>query len=173
MSTTSKVAGGLRAVMGGAACAALLVMMVIAVFDVVARTAFNKPLAAASELIELSMVATIFLVYPLVSAKGMHISIDLLDAHLPDVVRRAQHVLANLLGAAVFAAIAWRIGYLAQGAWESSEVSGVLGIPLGHVYASICVLSSVTTIAFVLTLPLAFRRGEFVHPSMPIDEVPE
>lgn len=164
---------GAQAAMGSVACAALFVMMTVAVVDVVARTVFNKPFGAASEVIELAMVATIFLVYPIVSYKGMHISIDLLDSLVPDPLRRAQHVLSALLGAAVFAAVAWRIGYLAREAWSSSEVTGVLGVPLAYVYAFICLMSVVTGMTFLGLLPQVLAKGEFVHPSLPIDEAPE
>lgn len=173
MRILDKLRRGLAAAAGGAACAALFVMMVVAVVDVVLRTLFNRPLAAASELIEIAMVATIFLVYPLVSWKGMHISIDLLDDLMPDLLRRVQHVLAALLGAAVFAAVAWRIGFLAREAWSSSEATGVLGIPLGHVYAFICALSTVTSLTFLCLVPRAWARGPFRHASQPLEELPE
>ncbi|MGE0097229.1 MAG: TRAP transporter small permease [Hydrogenophaga sp.] len=159
--------------MGSVACAALFVMMTVAVVDVIARTVFSKPIGPASELIELAMVVTIFLVYPIVSRKGMHISIDLLDSITPDPLRRAQHVLSALLGAAVFVAVAWRIGYLATDAWSSGEVTGVLGLPLVYVYGFIALMSVVTTLAFLSLLPQAFSPGEFEHPRLPIDEVPE
>lgn len=159
--------------MGGVACAALFVMMTVAVVDVIARTVFNKPFGAASEVIELAMVATIFLVYPIVSYKGMHISIDLLDSLTPEALRRVQHVLGALLGAAVFGAITWRIGYLAREAWSSSEVTGVLGVPLAYVYAFVSVMAAVTGVTFLGLLPQAFAKGEFVHPCLPIDEAPE
>lgn len=173
MNFASKVASRLNAAAGLAACAALVVMMLIAVVDVVLRTVFSAPLMAASEVIEIAMVLTIFLIYPRVSFKGMHISIDLLDAAMPDAARRVQHVLAALLGAAVFFAVAWRIGHLGADAWASEEVTGILGVPLGHVYAFICAMSVVTAGSFLATLPAAFCRGAFIHPSMPLDEVSE
>lgn len=173
MKVALKVRAWLAAAAGGAGCAALFVMMLVAIVDVVFRTGFNRPIAAASEVIELTMVLTIYLVYPQISAKGMHISIDLLDSLMPDVVRRAQHILLALLGAAVFAAVAWRIGYLAREGWASKEMTGVMGIPLGHIYAFICLMSAVTSLTFLALLPQAFARGPFVHPSMAIDEVPE
>jgi TRAP-type C4-dicarboxylate transport system permease small subunit len=159
--------------MGGVACAALFMMMTVAVVDVIGRSVFGKPVGPASELIELAMVVTIFLVYPIVSRKGMHISIDLLDSITPDPLRRAQHVLSALLGAAVFVAVAWRIGYLATDAWSSGEVTGVLGMPLGYVYGFIAAMSVVTALAFLSLLPQAFAPGEFVHPRLPLDEAPE
>lgn len=176
MAQPASAQGWLRrahAAMGGVASAALFVMMTVAVVDVVARTVFNKPFGAASEVIELAMVLTIFLVYPIVSYRGMHISIDLLDSVVPEPLRRAQHVLSALLGAAVFAAVAWRIGYLAREALSSSEVTGVLGMPLAWVYALISLMSVVTAFTFLGLLPQAFARGEFVHPTLPIDEAPE
>lgn len=173
MNFASKAAARLNAAAGLAACAALAVMMLIAVVDVVLRTVFNAPLMAASEVIEIAMVLTIFLMYPRVSARGMHISIDLLDEFMPDPARRVQHVFAALLGAAVFMAVAWRIGHLSADAWASEEVTGILGVPLGHVYAFICAMSALTACSFLATLPAAFCRGPFVHPSMSLDEVPE
>ena len=75
--------------------------------------------------------------------------------------------------AAVFFAVAWRIGHLGADAWASEEVTGILGVPLGHVYAFICAMSVVTAGSFLATLPAAFCRGAFIHPSMPLDEVSE
>src|SRR5690606_4674284 len=149
---------------------ALFALMLVAVVVVVARTLFNSPLAAASEVLEVVMVATIFRGYPLITREGVHISTELLDSVMPDRLRRAQHVLAALLGAAVFAAITWRIGYLSIDGWAGSEVTGVLGIPVPWVYAFICALSAGTCLTFLMLVPQAFARGPFVHPTRPVEE---
>jgi TRAP-type C4-dicarboxylate transport system permease small subunit len=159
--------------MGMAGCLSLFVMMSVALVDVIARNLFQKPVPAASEIIEITMVLSIFLLYPTVSYKGMHISIDLLDQHMPDLVKRLQHVLAAFLGVCVFAAVAYRIEFLAADAFSMGEVTGVLGIPLGLVYRFISVMSVIAAVAFAATIPFAFTRGRFEHPTMPVDEIPE
>lgn len=161
------------AVLGAVGCVALFVMMVIALVDVVARNVLNKPVPAASEIIELAMVLTIFLIYPAISFKGLHISIDLLDRLLPEGVKRLQHVVVALLGIGVFCAIAWRVRFLATEAMSSGELTGVLGVPLGYVYGFISVMAVVASFAFAATIPAAFASGRFEHPTMPIDELPE
>ena len=58
-------------------------------------------------------------------------------------------------------------------AYAAFGLAVILGVPLGHVYAFICAMSVVTAGSFLATLPAAFCRGAFIHPSMPLDEVSE
>lgn len=159
--------------MGAVGCVALFVMMGIAFVDVISRNLIGRPLPAASEIIEITMVLTIFLLYPAISYKGMHINIDLLDRFMPDLAKRIQHLVVALLGISVFCAIAYRINSLAADAWSWGEVTGVLGIPLGLVYSFISVMSVVTALSFAATIPAAFVRGRFEHPSISIEDTPE
>lgn len=139
----------------------LLLMMFVSVIDVAGRNLFNAPLPGGSEWIEFAMVATIFLLYPRVAYKGLHISVDLFDGLTGDFVKRVQSFVADVLGVAVFAAIAVRLWILGDRAATYGDVSASLEVPLSVVFWFMAVLSAITAIAFLARLPRAFRRGPF------------
>ena len=61
------------------AATALFALMVMTFFDVVLRSAVNNPIESATELTRLFMAIIVFSSLPIVTWKGMHISVDLLD----------------------------------------------------------------------------------------------
>lgn len=139
----------------------LLLMMFVSVIDVAGRNLFGAPLPGGSEWIEFAMVVTVFLLYPRVAYKGLHISIDLFDGLTSEIVKRVQSFLADVLGVAVFAAIAVRLWILGDRAATYGDVSAVLMVPLSYVFWFMAALSAVTAIAFLARVPRAFRRGHF------------
>ena len=69
--------------------------------------------------------------------------------------------MADILGAAVFAAIAVRLWVLGDRAAVYGDVSAALGFPTSMVLWFMAVLSGITAIAFLVRIPLAFRPGRF------------
>jgi TRAP-type transport system small permease protein len=67
------------ALLGIAASAILLLMMLLTVVDVVARYAFNRPVRGAFEVTELMLVVLIFAGLPLVSFSEEHAIMDFID----------------------------------------------------------------------------------------------
>ena len=61
------------------AVTALFAMMVLTFFDVVLRSAVDRPIEAATELTRILMAVVVFSALPVVSGRGEHISVDLLD----------------------------------------------------------------------------------------------
>jgi len=66
-------------VLGVAASAILLGMMLLTVVDVIARYAFNRPLRGAFEVTELLLLVLIFAGLPLVSLADEHAVMDFVD----------------------------------------------------------------------------------------------
>lgn len=58
---------------------ALFALMTLTFADVVMRSVFNAPIEAATELIRLGIALTVFSALPVLSARGEHIAVDLLD----------------------------------------------------------------------------------------------
>ena len=61
------------------AAASLFFLMAMTFFDVLLRSALNDPIEAAPELTRMSVAIIVFASLPVLSARGGHISVDLLD----------------------------------------------------------------------------------------------
>src|SRR6266571_6884493 len=71
------------AVLGIAASALLLCLMLVTFVDVVARYLFNRPIRGAFEVTELTLLVLIFAGLPLVSHADEHVTMDFIDRMLP------------------------------------------------------------------------------------------
>jgi TRAP-type transport system small permease protein len=119
------------AVLGVAASAILLAMMLLTVVDVVARYAFNRPLRGAFEVTELMLLVLIFAGLPLVSYADEHALMDFIDRLLG---LRAQHALRRavhaLCGSFMFL-LAWLTWLKADRIWAYRDSTDVLRIVYG------------------------------------------
>jgi TRAP-type transport system small permease protein len=119
------------AILGGAASAILLAMMVLTVIDVVARYVFNRPLRGAFEVTELMLVVLIFAGLPLVSYAEEHAVMDFIDRLLrPGGQRVLRHAVHAVCGAFMFL-LAWLIWLKAERTWAYRDASDVLRIVYG------------------------------------------
>src|SRR5687768_18595692 len=95
--------------LGVAASAILMAMMLLTVVDVVARYVFNRPLAGAFEVTELMLLVLIFAGLPLVTYADEHAVMDFIDRLLSP---RAQQMLQRAVhdaSAAVMFVLTWFI----------------------------------------------------------------
>ncbi|HKQ29561.1 MAG TPA: TRAP transporter small permease [Burkholderiales bacterium] len=119
------------AVLGIAASALLLCLMLITFVDVVARYLFNRPIRGAFELTELTLLVLIFAGLPLVSHADEHVTMDFVDRMLP---QRAVPILIRLihaLVAAVFFFLTWQVLIKAGRIAGYGDTTDVLRIPVG------------------------------------------
>ena len=122
---------GAEAVLGVAASAILLAMMLLTFVDVVARYVFNRPVSGAFEVTELLLLVLIFAGLPLVSFGNEHALMDFIDRLLG---RRGQRLLegaVDLLGAAFMFGLAWLIWLKADRIWAYRDATDVLRIVYG------------------------------------------
>lgn len=111
------------------AAAVLFAMMVMTFADVVLRSAANAPLQAATELTRVSMAVIVFSVLPVVSARGEHIAVDLLD---PWFGQRATRWREAVISLACGVILWWPAGAclkLAERARSYGDVTEYLEIP--------------------------------------------
>lgn len=130
----------------------LLVLALMTLVDVIGRNFLNAPLAGAAEVSELILVGVTFLLYPLVAYRQQHIAVDLFDTFTGPRIRRFQQILAGLLGAVLFALIAYRMWTHADRLVGYGDVTNYLKIPVAYAYYFMSVMSGITTIVFVGTM---------------------
>ncbi|HEY6240309.1 MAG TPA: TRAP transporter small permease [Burkholderiales bacterium] len=149
--------------LGYLAAALMFATMLLTCVDVVGRYFFNKPVTGGFELTEMLLAALIFAGLPLVTLRGDHITVDLLDPVTPDWLFRIQHVLASLIGAACTGYLSWRLWLRAEALGRAGEITSELHIKLSWLTYSMSFLMALTAAALVVTLfrqPLRHIPGE-------------
>jgi TRAP-type C4-dicarboxylate transport system permease small subunit len=138
----------------------LLILMVTVFIDVVGRNLLNTPLPWGTELLEIVLALMIFAIYPLLALGFGHITVDLIRVRPALAV--VQRALGSVLGALVFALIAWCMGRQAMRAADYGEATPLLGVPLSWVLGGIGALAAVSAVAFLLATARTLR-----HPGAP------
>lgn len=142
-----------------AAALSLFGLMALTFVDVIGRNAFSAPVPGGTELTELLMAAMVFSVLPAISRRNDHIVIDLLDEFVPQRLRPLQLALANLLGGAAFAVIAWRVWVDAGKTADYGGITPYLGWPMAPFLYAMAVMAGATAVAFVVAaLANGYRR---------------
>ncbi|MBI5113061.1 MAG: TRAP transporter small permease [Rhodovulum sp.] len=108
------------------AAASLGGMVAVVTVDVFLRYAFNRPIAAGIELVELAIVGTIFMALPGASARRIHVSIDYLDDVLPPGAVAVLDRLANGAVAAGLVCLVWHLVIHGLRLAERGETSATL-----------------------------------------------
>lgn len=107
----------------------LFALMGMTFFDVILRSAANNPIESATELTRLFMAIIVFASLPMVTWKGNHIAVDLLD---PVFSRRLARWRDSVIDLACGLALLWpakRIWDLAERARGYGDVTEYLGFP--------------------------------------------
>ena len=128
----------------------LFLMMALTFADVVMRSALNSPIEASTELIKIAMAVIVFSVLPVVSWRGEHISVDLLDRFFSPLITRLRDALVAIVCGAILFLPAQRIVVLAERAASYGDVTEYLGIPQTYIAWMIAVMTFITAGALVL-----------------------
>lgn len=103
--------------------AALFLMMIQTVVDVVMKNVFGAPIEGNLEIVSAyHMVAIVFLPLALVELKHEHISVDLVVRVLPPWMRRVTDTFAYLVCAVFFSMLTWQTWLDAVKAYEIGEI---------------------------------------------------
>lgn len=98
----------------------LLTAVGVILTDVTLRY-FAAPLRGAQDITQMSMLVLVFGGMALCDRQGGHIAVDVLETRYPDWLNRAIDIAAAILGAVIFAGIAWT-------QWESAALSRMLNL---------------------------------------------
>jgi len=119
------------ALLGLAASAILLAMMILTVIDVVARYVFSRPVRGAFEITELMLVILIFAGLPLVSFSDEHAVMDFIDRILGPRGQRSLQRAVQAVNAAFMFLLAWLTWLKADRIWAYRDATDVLRIVYG------------------------------------------
>ena len=139
----------------GNSSAMLLAIGAITLVDVTGRY-FGMPLSGGFELIQLAMVVLIFTALPAVSYHREHVTVDIVQAHLPVRVKRIARGIVSLASTAV--AGFYAIQLYERGAYlgRSSETTYNLQIAVAPFAYFIAVMWAVTALVFTVNAWLDF-----------------
>jgi TRAP-type C4-dicarboxylate transport system permease small subunit len=153
--------------LGVAASAILLGMMLLTVVDVIARYVFNRPLRGAFEVTELLLLVLIFAGLPLVSLTDEHAVMDFVDRVLGRRSRQALLRAVEAVSAAFMALLAWLTWLKADRIWAYRDATDVLRIVYGpFVYFMAVTLGLAAVIhLYKVVERAAGRRGAGAPPS--------
>ena len=142
---------------------ALLALAVLILVDVLARGIFSRPIAGTSEIVSNAIVAIAFLQLAHSIRCGGFLRVEMLDGVLPPIARKALFALACVLGAALFAAVAYSSWDGMVDAWRIGEFDGVEGslkVPTAPIRTVLVLASGLAAINFVVVLLRTIRFGE-------------
>jgi TRAP-type C4-dicarboxylate transport system permease small subunit len=134
------------AILGVAASAILLAMMLLTVVDVVARYGFSRPLRGAFEVTELMLLVLIFAGLPLVSFADEHAVMDFIDRVLGARAQRGLEGAVQAGCAAFMFLLTWLMWLKADRIWGYRDATDVLRIvygPFVYFMALMCALAGV------------------------------
>jgi len=135
-----------EAILGAAASAILLAMMLLTVADVTGRYLFNRPVRGAFEVTELMLVVLIFAGLPLVSYADEHALMDFVDRLLRARTRRLLEGLVHLVCAAVMLLLAWLVWLKADRIWAYRDATDVLRVVYGPFVYFMAVMLGLTSL---------------------------
>lgn len=130
---------------------ALFALMVLTFCDVILRSAFNAPIEAATELTRIAIAVIVFSALPLLSARGQHISVDLLDPIFARFrLARWRDGIVNLACGVMLYFPASRVVDLAQRARSYGDQTEYLNIPTYLIGWFIAIMSFATALVLIL-----------------------
>jgi TRAP-type C4-dicarboxylate transport system permease small subunit len=143
------------AVLGVAASAILMAMMLLTVVDVVSRYLLNRPLRGAFEVTELLLLVLIFAGLPLVSHADEHVTMDFVDTLLPRGARARLQRVVHAASAAAMGLLTWLVWRKADRIAAYGDATDVLRILYGpFVYF----MAAMIALAGLIHLDKAVRR---------------
>ena len=126
------------AVLGIAASAILMGMMLLTFADVVGRYLFNRPVRGGFEVTELGLLVLIFAGLPLVSRREEHVTVDLVDHLLGARGRRMQRAVIEFASGVLLLGLAHLLLNKAHETARYGDTTTVLEIKLApFVYAMV------------------------------------
>lgn len=132
------------------AAVVLFILMSMTFFDVVLRSIFGNPIESATELTRFFMAIIVFSALPLVTWKGNHIVVDLMDPMFSRKMARIRDTLIDLVCGVVLFWPAQRVWVLAERAREYGDVTEYLNFPQYVIGWFISGFAFLTAIVFVL-----------------------
>ncbi|MFT4715125.1 MAG: TRAP-type C4-dicarboxylate transport system permease small subunit [Paracoccaceae bacterium] len=140
---------------------ALFALMTMTFLDVMLRSLANNPIEAATEMTRFLMAIIVFSSLPIVSWKGTHIAVDLLDPFFSRPMAHIRDIIVDLGSGIVLLWPAIRVWQLAERARDYGDVTEYLEFPqfyIGWFIAAFTFLTAAVLIVRGLTRIFAPAR---------------
>lgn len=119
-------------------------LMALTCVDVFGRYLFNNSLNGATELTEVGLAIMVFAEMPVVTWRGGHVVVDILDNWLSHAAIKVLGLLSALLISTALYFLGVRIFELAARSLKRGVVTEYLGMPTGYIVQYIALMSWVT-----------------------------
>ncbi len=144
---------------GGLAALTIFGLALITFVDVLARYLFNSPIPGAYEISELVMGVMIFAALPVVTWRGSHITIDLLDAITPQWISGWRDAFMFTISSGVVAVLGWELWALAATLASYGDVTEYLRIPIHPVLQVMSLLAWVSSLIALFAAVVSIKRA--------------
>lgn len=141
----------------------LFILMLITCMDVAGRYFFNNALDGATELTELGLALIVFAEMPVISWRGGHVIVDILDRTFSSTVLKVLALLSSIVISGSFYVLGVQMFKLAERSIQRDEVSELLRIPTGYIIEYIALMSWFTA-ATMISYGI-YRQLKQVHPA--------
>jgi len=128
----------------GIAATVLLLLVLLTCFDVAGRYLFNNSIDGAVELTQIGLAIMVFAQMPVITWRGSHVVVDLLDHILGNRIVKILGIFSVFIVSTSFYFLAVRIYQLAERSLRRGELTEYLGLPAGHIAQYIAVMSWIT-----------------------------
>lgn len=143
------------------AAVGIFLMMVIIVYDVLARYVLNRPSEWTFQTTSSGLLAVTFLALPYVYARDEHISVDLIYDHLPRTLRVVAGQLTRVITVVFGLVLVWYGVDLVQSASAAGlRTSGAWNLPVSLVSAPMPIGGALLALVALVTHPPAVDPPE-------------
>ncbi|WP_273205823.1 TRAP transporter small permease [Marinobacter subterrani] len=133
------------------AASVLFLLMLTTCLDVAGRYLFASPVPGATELTRLGLALMVFAAMPVITYRGGHIVVDLLDNVLGETVLKALGVVSALIISSSMYFLGVRIFEIGERSIRGGVVTEFLGLPSGYIAEYTAIMSWLTA-ACMITL---------------------
>ena len=145
------------------AAAILFCLMVMTFADVILRSALNNPIESATELTRLFMAIMVFAALPMVTWRGEHIVVDLMDPLFSRRMAWLRDIVIDLACGIAILFPAKRVFDLAERARDYGDRTEYLGMPQHYTGWFIATFATITALVFLARGVLRIVAPNKIH----------
>lgn len=124
-------------------------LMLLTCADVIGRYFLGNSIDGAVEITEIAMAVIVFAEMPVITWRGGHVVVDLLDSYLGSRLVKVLGLLSALLISGAFYALAGRMMYLAERSISRQVVTEYLQLPVGYIVQYISLMSYLCAVTMI------------------------
>jgi len=131
------------------AAVTLFLLMLLTCADVFGRYFLDNAVDGTTELTEMGIAILVFAEMPVITWRGGHVVVDILDKMMGSAMIKALGLLAAFLMSTSLYFLAVRIYELASRSLRRDEVTEYLQMPVGYIIEYIAIMSWITAAAMI------------------------